>query len=84
MPNPNTSFLIAFNRSNDSSNPISNKKNTIPSSPLSDDDSNNNNDDDDHDDDDDDESIHDDEMTMMIIIVIIVLKYIEMKLLKSD
>ena len=82
MPNPNTSFLIAFNRSNDSSNPISNKKNTIPSSPLSDDDSNNNNDDDD--DDDDDESIHDDEMTMMIIIVIIVLKYIEMKLLKSD
>ena len=83
MPNPNTSFLIAFNRSNDSSNPISNKKNTIPSSPLSDDDSNNNNDDDD-DDDDDDESIHDDEMTMMIIIVIIVLKYIEMKLLKSD
>jgi len=69
VPNPNTSFLIAFNRSNDSSNPISNKKNTIPSSPLSDDDSNNNNDDD---------------MTMMIIIVIIVLKYIEMKLLKSD
>jgi len=47
VPNPNTSFLIAFNRSNDSSNPISNKKNTIPSSPLSDDDSNNNNDDDD-------------------------------------
>ncbi len=81
MPNPNTSFLIAFNRSNDSSNPISNKKNTIPSSPLSDDDSNNNNDDDD----DDDESNHDDdEMTMMIIIVIIVLKSIEMKLLKSD
>jgi hypothetical protein len=81
VPNPNTSFLIAFNRSNDSSNPISNKKNTIPSSPLSDDDSNNNNDDDD----DDDESNHDDdEMTMMIIIVIIVLKSIEMKLLKSD
>mmetsp|Transcript_5133 Transcript_5133/g.8393 ORF Transcript_5133/g.8393 Transcript_5133/m.8393 type:complete len:242 (+) Transcript_5133:1474-2199(+) len=33
IPIPNTSLRIAFSRSKDSSNPISNKKNTIPNSP---------------------------------------------------